>query len=259
MTYDVTWVSLIHSEPGVGKSWLLDTIPAPRLVLDAEGGSRFAPSRPKYTWRPEQYAPPGVEGCEPGMEGDPPPTTIVDVRDFQTLTRTYHWLNAGRHRFRSLGLDSITEAQKRLIDQVTGGAALPTQQGWGDVLVGLEDIIRKMRDLRTHPTAPLQVVCALALTDPEKKGARRPAIRGQVANAMSGFYDTVSYLSTQLDEEGRLRRVLTSAPFPGVEAKDRTDAIPPVCYVADPKEGLPGYDMASLLELVRLRHGEEGA
>lgn len=237
----------------MGKSWLADTVPAPRLILDAEGGSQFTPSRPKAVWDPIQYAPPGVEGCAPGQE-ELPPTTRVMVRDFATMNRVYQWLNAGRHRFRSLAMDSLTEIQKRCLDDISGGHT-PERQDWGDLLTAMELLVRQYRDLRSHPTAPLQVITFLALQDPDKKGAKRPHIRGQLAGSLAGFVDTVSHLSTVTDEQGRLRRTLTSAPYPGIEAKDRTDALPPVALIADPKEQLPGYDMASLFGLVEAKHG----
>ena len=40
-----------------GKSYLGDTTPAPRVVFDAEMGSRFTPSR-KIVWDPIKEAPP---------------------------------------------------------------------------------------------------------------------------------------------------------------------------------------------------------
>ena len=58
MTQQSTFTAVIHGESGAGKSQLADTIPGPRLILDAEGGSEFTPSWPKQIWNPDVYGPP---------------------------------------------------------------------------------------------------------------------------------------------------------------------------------------------------------
>ena len=41
----MTLTSVIHGYSGVGKSWLLDTMPPPRLIMDAEGRASLRPAR----------------------------------------------------------------------------------------------------------------------------------------------------------------------------------------------------------------------
>src|SRR5215475_15054648 len=81
-----------------GKSFLGDTTPAPRLVLDAEAGSRFTPSR-KVGWDPVSQAPPQVDGTWD--------TAIVTVQSFRDVQKAYEWLASGQHPFHSVVLDSI--------------------------------------------------------------------------------------------------------------------------------------------------------
>src|SRR5580700_4122970 len=97
-----TLCMLVHGDEGVGKSWLGQTTPAPRLVLDAEGGSRY-PKRMvngqvvrqrQVTWNPARDDPPVDDGTWD--------TCHVVVRDFSAVTRVYEWLNAGKHPFRSV-------------------------------------------------------------------------------------------------------------------------------------------------------------
>lgn len=210
-----------HGESGVGKSWLADTAPAPRLILDAEGGSQDTPSEPKMVWNPLQYAPPGVQGCEPGQEYVPP-TTRVMIRDWQTMQRVYTWLNTGQHFFTSLGLDSLTEIQKRCMDDIADGSRMD-RGDWGDLLTAMEKLVRQMRDLTFHPTKPLQCVAILALSEPDKKGATRPFIKGQLGLSLPGFVDVVGYMYTGIDPQtGQMARNLLIQPAPGYVAKDRT-------------------------------------
>jgi len=230
---------VVHSESGVGKSWFGDTAPGPRLILDAEGGSQFTPSRPKMLWNPNQYAPPGVQGCEPGQEAVPA-TTRVLVRDFATMQRVYQWLDSGQHFFQSLVVDSLTEIQKRCQDQITGGSTeqFKTQQ-WGELLREMEQLVRKMRDLTTHPSKPLSAVVILALTG-EKDGRVRPLLQGAITKTLGGFVDVVGYMYVDTDANGQLMRRLLIQPLGNFVAKDRTDVLTeqfgPVLTLRNPKD-----------------------
>jgi hypothetical protein len=137
------------------------------------------------------------------------------------MSRVYQWLNAGQHRFTSVWLDSLTEIQKRCLDGITG-TSQPTQQDWGQLLSSMEGLVRSMRDLTLHEANPLQVVGVLALAEPDKKGAVRPFIKGQLGLSLPGYVDVVGYLYTAMDEAGQIRRQLLIQPAPGYVAKDRT-------------------------------------
>lgn len=205
---------VVHGESGVGKSWLGDSAPAPRLILDAEGGSRFTPSQPKVVWDPIQDAPP-TEGIE---------TVITFVRDFATMQRVYQWLNSGQHGFRSVILDSLTEIQKRCLDAIAG-VNQPTQQDWGSLLRQMEALVREFRDLTIHPVRPLEVVAFLATTSLDEVKERRPNLQGRLRLTLPAFVDVVGYMYAQPGETGDLNRILLTAPYPGYVAKDRTDRL----------------------------------
>jgi hypothetical protein len=232
-----TLTAVFHGESGAGKSWLADTIPAPRLVLDAEGGSQYTPSRPKALWNPLAYAPPGVQGCEPGQE-EVPATTRVVVRDWPTFQRVAQWLDSGNHHFRSVAVDSLTEIQKRIQDKIVGAAQMQTQN-WGELLREMEKLIRDMRDLTSHPTRPLQAVVVLALTS-ENKGKFRPHLQGQIVTTLPGFVDLVGYLYVEPGPDGQPVRRLLVQPMGAFVAKDRTDVLTetygPVLTLRNPKD-----------------------
>jgi hypothetical protein len=212
---------LVHGESGVGKSWLGDTVPGPRLIIDAEGGSTFTPSEKVY-WDSQTGAPP--EGHD---------SVVTLVRDFTTLQRIFQWLNSGQHPFKSVVLDSLTEIQKRCMD-VIAGTNQPTQQNWGQLLRDMETLVRQFRDLKMHPLRPLEVVMFITTSKPDS-GKLRPHVQGQLMLTLPQYVDVVGYMYVQPDAAGQLARILMVQPYPGFVAKDRTSKLDP--YVQNPNVG----------------------
>jgi hypothetical protein len=216
---------LVHGEPKVGKTWLGQTTPSPRLVLDAEGGAR-SPKRMLadgtvqkqrvILWNPSTEPPPIADGTWD--------TCRVAVLDFNTVLKAYEWLNAGSHPFKSVILDSLTEIQKRCKDSISG-TDTPSERDWGLLLIRMEHLIRQIRDLTSHPTNPLEAVVILALTD-IKKGKSRPLIQGALGGSLPGYVDLEGYLYVNVDETtGAESRWLLIHPIADKEAGDRTHTL----------------------------------
>ena len=211
--------AVIHGPSGTGKSRLGATTPAPRLILDPENGSRFLPGK-KVTWDPFTQEPPIDDGTWE--------TCLVHVTNWDQAYQAYSWLASGQHPFRSVVLDSISELQRRLVDQVAG-VNQPTIAQRGEILRGAEDFVRKLRDLTSNPVKPIEVVLLLALTE-LKDGIWRASVSGKLAISLPGFVDVVGYYygeyiaPTEGAEKVFVRRLLI-APVPPYEAKDRTDLL----------------------------------
>lgn len=205
---------VVHGESGSGKSWFADTSPGPRLILDAEGGSRFTPSQPKVYWDPIAGPPPQGQG-----------TVIVMVRDFNTMSTVFDWLNSGQHDFQSVVLDSVTELQKRCIDALVGTSQMRIQD-FGALLREMEALIRKFRDLHMHATNPIPVVVLITTTKMDNQGTFRPHVQGQLNLSLPYFVDVVGYLHSGLNgETGQMERKLLVTSIPGFIAKDRTNRL----------------------------------
>jgi len=170
---------LIYGESKVGKSSLAATAPYPRLMLDVEGGHRFLPIVPTY-WNPALEEPPMADGTWD--------TCIVEVNDYDTVLKAYQWLRSGKHHFRSLIIDSISELQVKLLDKLVGIDQVKMQE-WGDVLRQLGSLLRDLRDLTMHPTNPLEAVILTAMAKPDKNGKYHPYLQGQLAVMAPYFYD----------------------------------------------------------------------
>jgi len=214
---------LIHGETGAGKSWLANSAPGPRLVLDAEGRADYLhdtladPSgktgqRIVY-WNPRDDI--------PAESSDPSVTTVVDVQEFSDVAMPYQWLASGKHPFNSVVIDSLTEVQQRLIDKVAGTSQLQ-HNGWGEVLRELDAYIRKFRDLRKNKVRPLWAVVIVAGSQ-EKDGKQRPLVQGQIATRAPFHFDVVGYMGKRFTPEGGKERYLVIDGFDAaLVAKDNT-------------------------------------
>jgi AAA domain len=202
---------LVHGPPKGGKSFFGDTTPAPRLVLDAEAGSRFTPSR-KIRWDPTRERPP-----EPDGSWD---TALVPVTSFPVVLKAYEWLASGQHHFRSAVLDSVSEIQAKAVDDLTGTKQMQLQD-WGTLLRVVSDVIRKYRDLVANPVRPLDAVVFTAMT--RKVDDRwKPFAQGQLGVTLSYYFDIVGYLApVTLPETGEVTRRLFTGSFEGFETGER--------------------------------------
>lgn len=209
--------AILHGEPGSGKSWAGATSPAPRLLLDAEGGGRFCPANhPMISWNPLTQPVPEWDGKWQSC--------FVSVQDWLTFDAASQVLASGNHPFKSVVLDSLTELQKRLVDAVSG-INQPTMQQWGEVLRRMEDKVRAFRDLAVREENSLEAVIAICLSHKRDEQVR-PMVKGSLELSLPGFFDIVCYLYTAQDEAtSEVKHQGLIAPLSGIIAKDRTNVL----------------------------------
>lgn len=200
---------IIYSGSGVGKSWLAKTAPGPRLVLDAEGGSRFVPGH-KIKWNP------AIEPLPDGITSDT--SVLVSVTDWGIALAMYQYIHSQDHPFQSIIVDTLTELQARLVDNTVGAGKLELQH-WGTIKRSTEDYIRKLRDMTIHPTKPVQAVIFVCQEMTNKDLQLVPMLSGSSQRTLPQFVDVIGYLFTP-DAKNRGLVVSTS---PTVSAKDRTN------------------------------------
>lgn len=175
---------LIHGDTKVGKSTLAVTAPYPRCLLDVEGGAnRFLPINKRH-WDPNREEPPIADGSWD--------TCVVVVRDYDTVVKTYQWFQTGQHQFKSLVIDSLSELQVRLQEQLIG-RGLIDQRGWGEILRNMAGLMRDLRDLTIHPTNPLEAVVLTAMSK-ESNGLMVPYLQGQSAVVAPYLFDVIGAL-----------------------------------------------------------------
>jgi hypothetical protein len=178
---------MVYGESKVGKSSFAVTAPYPRLMLDVEGGHRFLPIVVKY-WDPLREEPPVADGTWD--------TCVVQVRDYDDVIKAYQWLQAGKHQFKSLIIDSISELQVKCMDSIAGSEQMKMQQ-WGELLRHMGALLRDLRDLTMHATNPLEAVVLTAMAQMDKDGNYRPYLQGQLRIQAPYFYDILGALSIE--------------------------------------------------------------
>jgi hypothetical protein len=178
---------MVYGESKVGKSTFAVTAPYPRLMLDVEGGHRFLPINVKY-WDPMREEPPQADGTWD--------TAVVQVRDYDVVMKTFQWLQSGKHQFKSLIIDSISELQVKCMDNIAGTEQMKMQQ-WGELLRHMGALLRDLRDLTMHPTQPLEAVVLTAMARKGQDGVYRPYLQGQLAVQAPYFYDILGAITVE--------------------------------------------------------------
>lgn len=208
---------LVYGPSKTGKTTFLASGPPPVLILDAEGGTRFLRAR-KVIWTSTFDAPPEWDGSWD--------VCVAYVRDFSTLTNVFNWLHAGAHPFRTVAIDSISEAQQRCVDAIAGQKQMTTPD-WGNLLRQISALVRGFRDLLIHPTNPLDCVAFTAMDRP-KDGVHAPYLQGAIADVLAYYLDICVYYAVTAGADGVPVRKMLTKPHPLFLAGDRPGMLPPV-------------------------------
>lgn len=238
---------LVHADAKAGKSTMGAMVPRPRVVLDAESGSFWAPGR-KIRWDPMRQTVPevgrhltagyGQPSITPGWE-----SAMVRVADFAVAGRVYDVLNSGRHPFNGCTIDSLTEVQQRCIDSMAGTKQL-TREQWGALLRQINNMIRMYRDLITHPVKPLWGICYICGTHMHE-GKWRPMLQGGSRDYVPYYPDILGYLGAMPDGS----RHLLIGPHPQFETGERVGGrLPYSMPIAG--YGFPGWTIETMLRAV---------
>lgn len=227
---------LVHGLAKAGKSSLADSGPVPRLVVDIEGTVFWTPSRKVY-WNPQSEPVPRYDGTWD--------TCVAMARDAATIHQVYKVLASGQHPFKSASLDSVTEFQQRIIDDLVGWKKVGRDE-WGTLLRQVSWATRQWRDLVTHPTAPLWTLTFVAGTQWDGQlGKWRPLVQGQVGNFLPYYVDVLGYLGAMPDGT----RHLLVGPHPQYETGERVGGKLPYSLQIG-YENMPGYTMETMLAQV---------
>jgi hypothetical protein len=225
---------LVHGLAKAGKSTFADSGPRPTLILDVEGTSYWTPSRKIY-WEPMRETVPVYDGTWDSC--------IVICQDHTVINHVLALLSSGRHPFKSLSVDSVTEVQQRIIDSLTAGRQMDRDK-WGALLRQVASMTRQFRDLIIHPTNPLWSVAFTAGTRfDDRTGKWRPLVQGQIGDYLPYYVDLLGHISALPDQS----RFMLIGPHPQYETGERVGGRLNAYALPLGYPGKPGYTIETIL------------
>lgn len=155
---------------------------------------------------------------------------VWTIEGWKDLEEAYEFLRKGDHAYKSVVIDSLTEAQKKLHEHIIREfpgkrrdyGDLMSQSDWGYAIDRMRKMCRAFRDL------PVNVVF-IAL-DQQEQGEdevlTKPALSGKTLSAeLMGWVDAAVYCPGPVkDEDGNIQYVGQTVPAKGRMAKLRVPA-----------------------------------
>lgn len=205
---------IIFGDSGVGKTRLCGSaseVPemSPVLILDVEGGVS------------------SLKHLYPNM-------AVIRITSFRDMQKAYDALFDGKHPFKTVVVDSLTETQKFGMYDIMERARikdserdpdLPGIGEWGKNTEQIRRFVRAFRDLPNVNT----IFTALRMDDRNKLGVTTtlPSLSGKLAREVSALVDEVLYMYVK-NVGGEYMRLLLSQKTEDIVAKDRSDNLPAV-------------------------------
>lgn len=205
---------LVYGPPGVGKTVLAGSASvvsdmSPVIFIDIEGGTLSLA---------ETY--PNVE--------------VVRVESWKSMQQVYNDLFKGKHEYRTVVLDSLTEIQKFSMDVIMRDVVrdnpdrdidVPSKREWGKNIEQIRRLVRGFRDLPMNT-----VFTALSKTEKNDDSGivlTNPSLSGKLTFEVAGFVDIVAYYYIKHVGQEQKRLLLTRKTATET-AKDRSGKLPAV-------------------------------
>lgn len=207
---------LVYGGPGMGKTVLSATTPAP-VLLSAESG--VLSLRKKNLEKLFGVGNPMICYNVPVIQ-------IVNVKDLQDV---YSWCasSAEARQFGTVCLDSITEIAEVVLNNAKRQVKDP-RQAYGELLEKMETLIRLFRDL---PGRNVYMAAKMEPMKDEMTGIVKyaPSMPGsKLGPKLPYFFDEVFRLGVNKTPQGESYRFLQTQPDLQFDAKDRSGALDPV-------------------------------
>ena len=138
--------------------------------------------------------------------------SYVEIKSVKDLKDLYSFLKTQEHSYRTLVIDSITEINEIIKDEIEKKTGHAMQlQDWGTLSKEILNMFRGFRDL---PMNVILVAQEQYITDEDKIKKIVPSLNGKAATSVAYFMDIVGYINIEADgtrwiETNTNRRLLT--------------------------------------------------
>jgi hypothetical protein len=222
-----------YGEPGVGKTDLIASLEDslkllapeyhqhlwPAVLIDIEGGKLTLKTRNR-----------GIRTLRV-MWWDMPDSKGEMFAKFKAfgLLQVFEFLKSGKHPFKSIGFDHLSEAQKLCMGSImaqvvkedpTRDPDVPSPREWGKMATQMTKMVRGFRDL------PYNVFFAAWEKDKKQDDGVvkvSPSLQGSFADEFPGYLDEIWNMQAILDTKtNTTKRFMVTQPSQKVTAKSRT-------------------------------------
>ena len=159
---------IVFGPPGVGKTYFASTARNVLFLLAEKGGML------------------GIK--DKGID-------VIHINKFADLIDAYQFLRKDGHGYKTVVIDSITEVQKKSMDDILikAGVQTPRMNDWGENIRQISNMCRLFRDL------PMNVIFlaheSIEKDDETGETSRRLSVNGQkLPEEIAGFVDCVGYM-----------------------------------------------------------------
>ncbi len=169
-----------------------------------------------------------------------PNVDVIRITSWRDMAQVYNELYDGKHGYRTVGLDSLTEIQKLgmygimtelLKEEKDRDPDIPSVREWGKNIEQTRKLVRAFRDL------PMNVIfTALEMQDRNARTGlttTKPSMSGKLSSEVAGFLDEVLYMYVK-NVDGAQQRLLLTRKTEDKVAKDRSDNLPMVMGADEP-------------------------
>jgi phage nucleotide-binding protein len=221
---------LIYGDPGVGKTVFAGSAPKP-LFLDVEHGTTSLLNHPELR-----------------------NTDVITVKNWSDIEEIFWACKNGEVPHETIVIDSISELQKRQMDESlergakmnpSKSAFLPQMLDYKENTEVLRRMVIAFRDLEKN----LVIVAHSQLDKNEATGDMywRPAVTPKLSTTLTGFMDVVGYMKKDVVKQGGMdveMRKLQVHPTAYVVAKTRLGGLPTI---------IEGPSFQTLLDALKIK------
>jgi hypothetical protein len=150
---------------------------------------------------------------------------VATISSWQDYNEAYRVLADPKTKYRSVGVDSISETQAGgLLTILEDGGKRPDPDilavaDWGKILVQMRRFVREFKALDLHV---FMTALAGEDLDRDEGKVKVPLLQGGFAKECTGIFDIVGYMGQQALESGETERILLLRNYPGFRIKART-------------------------------------